>query len=303
MARGSAHRRRRHCAGVESLKPSERVRHRPAAVLRGGVVYRFSVPNRPAQVSGWNPEPGIHAGATGNCPLDHTTNRCFKKYERLAVLLVALCSYPFARWAGNYLFLFLMYGFSRVSHEGLHFVQTAQIPWLVSNGDRIDRPTVQTHAFLIFITWMFTTISVYAFLWKLLPECKNAVVSPAGQSTDARKPQPMPLERRPLAKKGRPLLTYPLAIVACWIPTTLILIMTARWIGAGALVLILGAGITLVVIRARARMRYLMMVITTTPCPKCAQGPLRYQISRVKNDQHNLLVCDRCHIEWDLGRF
>ena len=97
-----------------------------------------------------------------------------------------------------------------------------------------------------------------------------------------------------------PLKKMELAFLAVWLALMAAAFLTARWIGAWSVLLALGTAFAFdFIILGRFRKRHWVWTMLTTRCPQCGMWPM---LHRGSDDKHGFLVCEKCQIEWDLGR-
>ena len=97
-----------------------------------------------------------------------------RKFETLLFIALGVPTLYVAYYAGRYIFLVHLYGFSRVRSEHLHFTATPKgRAWLVSNGDSIAEGHF-LHFLISLGLFLVLFFVIYAFLHKLLPERKES---------------------------------------------------------------------------------------------------------------------------------
>jgi hypothetical protein len=117
------------------------------------------------------------------------------------------------------------------------------------------------------------------------------------------KPQPTNkgFERRLLIEKSRPLLGFDLLLTFLWVVAAAISFALAVFFHspyiaiAGAIIALLALPLA----QNRFRVKYLTRLLLETHCPQCGMIPLDF-VPR-SHDQRYLLICKKCHIEWDIG--
>jgi hypothetical protein len=110
------------------------------------------------------------------------------------------------------------------------------------------------------------------------------------------------VEHRSLKKIRRPLNIFNLKMIIGWLIIVAIAPVIARWMGVWAsALLVLSAFIALICMHIRFHSRFLIWMVLTTRCPQCGTNPMNYKVSP-NCDNHGLLICEKCQIEWDLGQ-
>ena len=85
------------------------------------------------------------------------------KLNSVVFVVWALASLYAGIYAAAYLWLFQLYGFSRVFNEHLHFIAMPKGgPWIVSNGDQINHGFF-LHHFLVALALWFVIFSIPLF--------------------------------------------------------------------------------------------------------------------------------------------
>ena len=109
-------------------------------------------------------------------------------------------------------------------------------------------------------------------------------------------------ERRDLKTKAWRGFNWPRArLFICWLMVIAVVFMTARWIGGWAVGLLGFSGFIFIIVSdARISRRRFLWAILTTRCPQCEKWPLDFKTSSTP-ENHGLLICEKCRIEWDLG--
>jgi hypothetical protein len=218
-----------------------------------------------------------------------------KKLQGLTLLIWGMLTFELAYAISKYLFLCYLYGFSRVRDERLHFSAMGNgHPWVVSNGDQVSANLHSVLFVFCVVTWIVPAFLGFVVILRFLPEQKAIIPSALAQAYKN-------IERRPLFEKGRPMRRLGLIFLLLWILTISILAVFARWIGRMDLVFIPCVTIIIYLIFHYISKRHFLLMIATTPCPQCGLKPMRYAVIREKDGNCNLLICDRCHIGWNLG--
>ena len=97
-----------------------------------------------------------------------------RKFETILFLGWGIMTLYAAYYAGLYVFLIHLYGFSRVRSEHLHFTATPKgHAWLVSNGDNIVKGHF-LHYLITLVLWLILFFVTYRLLHRLLPERKDS---------------------------------------------------------------------------------------------------------------------------------
>jgi hypothetical protein len=105
--------------------------------------------------------------------------------------------------------------------------------------------------------------------------------------------------RRPLLEKGRPFLKRSLLFFLFWIVAMAVLVLFSKWIGFVVFAVVIVISVALVIGRICSHERYMVEMVLETACPQCGKCPMDYEPR--SRDDHRLLKCNNCHIEWDLG--
>jgi hypothetical protein len=93
-----------------------------------------------------------------------------RRFEGIALLVVAPLSLAVAYHFSSYLLLCFLYGVSRVQSEHLHMVQMPKgRPWIISNGDQIDGDIESMHFVFSATIWIVLTAVVYLLIRQALP--------------------------------------------------------------------------------------------------------------------------------------
>lgn len=224
-----------------------------------------------------------------------------RKCEAIIFVIFGLFTFKVAYYISTYLFLCFLYGVSRVHSESLHLTYHSGHEWIVSNGDQIDRNLHPLLFVICAVIWIVPTFVGGIFILRLLPKRNPPATSHSANSEIQEHLIQIHMERRSLVEKGRSFRVRSLLFLACWVFAMVPLFVYAHTIGRMVLVLIPGISIILYIIYLRSHTRHFVSMMMTTPCPQCGQGLMRYERPRNENDNHHLLICDKCHIEWDLG--
>lgn len=225
-----------------------------------------------------------------------------RRFEKTTFLLFALCMSRIANHVGNYLFLCILYGVSRVNSEGLHFTNMPSgHTWIVSNGDQVAANLDKLPFVISAVTWLIITLPTFILIRKVLPKQRQTTINNGVPAVDKESLTENKYERRSLVEKGRQFLAHRLLFVACWVIAMVLLFVFAQVIGRMVFVLIPGISIILYIIYVRSHTRHFVSMMITTPCTQCGQVPMRYEPPRNENGNNHLLICDKCGIEWDLG--
>ena len=122
-------------------------------------------------------------------------------------------------------------------------------------------------------------------------DCKDAMITGCRPSTS--------FARRSLTTLGRPLRSRAILLATLWVTLMTCYLVFAKHLGSNTYFLILATSASLIFAHIRSCRRYLSKLILSTACSNCGLCPMKY-VAR-SDDEHHLLVCDRCRIEWDLG--
>jgi hypothetical protein len=225
-----------------------------------------------------------------------------RKYESLILLIFGLSTLKIADYISKYLFLCFLYGLSHVRSEGLHFTDMSKgHPWIVSNGDQIDRNLHPLLFVICAVIWVIPTFVGFVLIRRLLPKRNAPATSGGANSAMQEHLVQKPTERRSLVEKGRPFRTRSLLFLLYWVLAMVFFFASAHWIGRVVLILMPVTSIILYIIYFRSNTRHFVSMMSTTSCPQCGQVPMRYEPPGDENARKHLLICDKCHIEWDLG--
>lgn len=225
-----------------------------------------------------------------------------RRYESVTLIIVGLLILNIAYYISKYLFLCVLYGVSRVNNEGLHFTDMSKgNSWTVSNGDQIAHGLQPLLFVICAVVWIVPTFFCFIIIRRLLPKATLACATQAEHSEPQEPSKQKPFERRSLVEKGHPLRIHSLLFLVCWVSAMVPLFLFAHAVGRMILFLIPGISIVLYIIYVRTHAHRFASMIMGTPCPQCGRRPMRYQAPRSENGNKHLLICDHCHIEWNLG--
>ena len=226
-----------------------------------------------------------------------------RQYEKLAFVIFALLMFGLACGLGDILFLCVLYGITNVRAQQLHVLDKPNgQPWRVSNGDEIAVNIHPLHFAIVAVLWLLLTLIGFAVLRKFLPPGRRPNVGPAQSRMSANQSTPITRERRTFLLKRRSLRRMATGLFLLWMGWVLVFSLLAQSMGRLALVLSIGFSIAVLAFYIRLRERHFSATIQGTACPGCGQLPMRFEMSGEDKDAHRLLVCERCHIEWDFGR-
>jgi hypothetical protein len=217
-----------------------------------------------------------------------------RKYEGLICVIFGICTAAIATVVSKYLFLCFLYGFSRVHSGQLHFTNMSHgQAWIVSNGDRIGPDLHPLFSFIVAIIWIIPTFVGLVLIRGLLPKRDKM---PAVHPADTLR------EHRPIKISNQRLRILRWKMFGIFLGIVVIVGIMTHWLGPLALVLLLPGFLAILGVEGRFRFRYFIWTILTTPCPKCSAWPMRYREDTGRRDHRGLLICEKCKIEWDLGR-
>lgn len=182
-----------------------------------------------------------------------------RRFEKTAFLLFGLCMFSVAKHVGNYLFLCILYGVSRVNSEGLHFTNMPSgHTWIVSNGDKVAASLDKLPFVISATTWLIITLPTFILIRKVLPKQRQTTIHGGALAIDKESLTGNKFERRSLVEKGRPFLVRRLLFVACWVIAMVLLFVFAQTIRRMVFVLIPGISIILFIIYVRSRGQHLL---------------------------------------------
>jgi hypothetical protein len=96
------------------------------------------------------------------------------RLAQLAFLAWIFLSLYAGIYAAEYLWLFRLYGFSRVCTEHLHFVSTPKGgDWIVSNGDHVTEGFFVNHFLVALVIWLVLFFAPFPFLFRRKNREKN----------------------------------------------------------------------------------------------------------------------------------
>jgi hypothetical protein len=226
-----------------------------------------------------------------------------RRFESIALLIVALAAFQFADYVGRLGVLCILYGISRVRAEGLHFTSMPNgHPWTVSNGDEVASALHSLHFAICAIVWIICTVVTFMIVRTLLLTKKASI----GEGFDGQPDGDIARNRESwkrvsLLKKGTPFRKRAMGYLTFWVLVMAFLGVLAPWIGRIDLILLPSVSILLYFAYTRSHSRHFVSMVMTTECPECKNSPMRYESPRERNGMNQLLICDKCHTEWDLG--